>query len=553
MVDPSNVPQKGAHKDGCRQVKHKREKSKKATGAPLTASGVLANQAHGAQKITQESQLITESVKSAPKEGSETAVKPKKNKPRPSKSARARIQAAKASLTTESPPSSTGIVKPAPDVKEPRLTTVPVSASSSGVPLAKNTHSKVTPPNPNPNPAKVSESTPDSTHKSASKRGPSKTKPSTWKTAWMLKETTGRPILTIDTTSLQPDNNPIHSTEGFKTLCSYNWQNDGTIYVPGGPPKWTPPPLPTTLAQDAGHHFIDQNAARVPKYPFEPAFRALSLMNPETSLTAVDILANRNSLRKLLDLSAGKKLDPFCMGLNLINNTLVISRKERTAQHMVHGAPNSGYGHNFERAFTTPDKDLGNSSSHHRVIRYRIGPLDCVVRFEVDAYYDDTEHDTADALTAAMEKLNVAEHASSATPMQPPGAPTIAIERGTFISPSLLAEIKAKKLNRVADAMPQLWFGRTPCFINGNHEKGTVHSVSVTRAEEQFGKWEAANQEKLRKMVGLLVDIKRTVRGIRGGAGLLVYDVKGGPLKVFRARSEEGILPKDIVEKYWGV
>ncbi|EUC48689.1 hypothetical protein COCMIDRAFT_86769 [Bipolaris oryzae ATCC 44560] len=551
MVDPSNAPQKGARKDGGRQAKQEREKSKKANGAPLTASGVVANQALGAQKTIQESQLMTGSVLSAPKEGSEAAVKPKKNKPRPSKSARARIQAAKASLTTEPPLSSTGIVKLARDVKEPRLTTVPASASSSRVPSPKNTHSSATPPTPTP--TKVVESTPDPTHKSFSRRGPSKTKPSAWKTAWMLKETTGRHILTIDTTSLQPDNNPVHSTEGFETLCSYNWQNDGTIYIPGGPPKWTPLPLPTTLAQDAGHHFIDQNAARVPKYPFEPAFRALSLMNPGTNLTAVDIVANRNSLRKLLDLSAGKKLDPFCMGLNLVNSTLVISRKERTAQHMVHGAPNSGYGHNFEKAFTTPDKDLGNSSSHHRVIRYRIGPLDCVVRFEVDAYYDDSEHDTTDALTAAMEKLEVAEYASSSTPMQPPDAPTIAIEKGTFISPSLLAEIKAKKLNRMADAMPQLWFGRTPYFINGNHEKGTVHSVSITRAEEQFGKWEAANQEKLRKMVGLLVGIKRTVRGIRGGAAVLVYDVKGGPLKVYRARSEQGVLPKDIVEKYWGV
>lgn len=63
-----------------------REKSKEATGASLTAPGVLTNQALGAQNTIQESQLMTESVKSAWKEGSETAAKPKKNKPRPSKS-----------------------------------------------------------------------------------------------------------------------------------------------------------------------------------------------------------------------------------------------------------------------------------------------------------------------------------------------------------------------------------------------------------------------------------------------------------------------------------
>jgi hypothetical protein len=387
----------------------------------------------------------------------------------------------------------------------------------------------------------------------------------------MFKEINGAPVRTIDTTSLQLDNNQVCSTEGFETLCSYNWQNNGAIYVPGGPPKWTPPPLPTALAQDAGRHFLDQNAARVPKYPFEPAFRALSIMKPNTTLNAVDIIVNRNSLRKLLDLAAGKKPDAFCMGLNMINNTLVISRKERSAQYMIHGMPNAGYGHSFEHAFTTPDHDMDDSSSHHRVIRYRIGPLDCVVRFEVDAYYDDVETsgsdanpepdtaaDATDQLTAAIAKLKVAENPSSsslsstARPPRSADKPTIAVAKGTFIAASQLAEIKAKKLNRVSEAMPQLWFGRTPYFINGNHDKGTVHSVSVTHAGAQFAQWETANQEKLRKMVSLLVEIKKVVHGLKNGAAVLVYDVKGGLLKVYRARNDGAVLPGDIVAKYWG-
>ncbi|KAF2182273.1 hypothetical protein K469DRAFT_790384 [Zopfia rhizophila CBS 207.26] len=55
---------------------------------------------------------------------------------------------------------------------------------------------------------------------------------------------------------------------------------------------------------------------------------------------------------------------------------------------MIHGSVNSGYGHNFEKAFTKDMEGL-EESGHHRVIRYYMGDFNCVVRFEVDAYYDD--------------------------------------------------------------------------------------------------------------------------------------------------------------------
>lgn len=488
-------------------------------------------------------------------------------------SERARIQAAKIPHIADAHSgSTTGVAKPAPHIQKRLLSTALVSTLPPTTSSSQETHSKAILSKPTE--AKASASTPELTQKLPLKTGRSKAQ--TWKTTWMFRETTGAPIRTIDAKSLEPDNNQVCSTEDFETLCSYNWQNDGTIYVPGGPPKWTSPRLPVTLPQDAGRHFIDQNASRVPKYPFEPAFRALSIMKPNTSLNGIDIIANRNSLRKLLDLAAGKKPDPFCMGLNLIHNTLVISRKERSAEQMIHGASNSGYGHNFERMFTKPDEDMGNSSSHHRVIRYHIGPFNCIVRFEVDAYYDNPnidsttaserdKADTSDPLSEAMAKLAVAEPSPPAQPAQPaqPGRrrrqpapadkPTTAVERGTFIAPSKLAEIKAKKTARLSEAMPQLWFGRTPYFINGNHDMGTVHSVAIIHAAAQFAQWETANQERLRRMVSLLVQIKSAVREAREGAAVLVYDSKGGPLKMYQAKNGSGVLPKDVIGKYWTV
>jgi hypothetical protein len=374
------------------------------------------------------------------------------------------------------------------------------------------------------------------------------------KTAWMLRDT-GTLVHTIAASSLEPHTTAISSSAGFETLCSYNWQNDGAIFVPGSPPKWTPPILPFKLPPDTGRHFMDQNAHRVPKYPFEPAFQALSIMNPNLNLDTVDIIANRNSFRKLIDFAAGRKGDTWCMGLHLVNDTLFISRKERNATQMIHGAANSGYGHNFEKAFTQAEDEMQNSSSHHRVIRYHIGSLDCVVRFEVDAYYQgpDAAVELDEEVVDGMTKLKIHDPIPVQPAPRPKTAATKVITKGTPIPPSQLAEIKAKRFAHLNDALPQLWFGRTPWFLNGNHNDGKVHSVSIVHAKSEFAAWEEANQERLRKMVCLLQELKNVVKGMHGKAAVLVYDEKGGPVRVFEVKRDGGVLPVEIVKRHWDV
>jgi hypothetical protein len=67
-------------------------------------------------------------------------------------------------------------------------------------------------------------------------------------------------------------------------LCSYNWAaaEDGTntLFVPGGPPRWTPRALPCVLQGDSGFHPTDYNYVRQPKDPFSAVFHALGAMNP---------------------------------------------------------------------------------------------------------------------------------------------------------------------------------------------------------------------------------------------------------------------------------
>lgn len=120
-------------------------------------------------------------------------------------------------------------------------------------------------------------------------------------------------------------------------------------------------------------------------------------MDSDIDLDTVDIIVNRNSLRNLLNFVSGRSHSPFCMGLDMVQNTIFSTRKEKEAHQMIHPRGNSGCGHNFEETFTTPQEGLGNSSSHHRVIRYRLEHFDCHVRFEVDTYYDEGDGEGSDA------------------------------------------------------------------------------------------------------------------------------------------------------------
>ncbi|UPX17246.1 uncharacterized protein EKO05_0007612 [Ascochyta rabiei] len=375
------------------------------------------------------------------------------------------------------------------------------------------------------------------------------------RTSWMIRNT-NLLLRSILATSLEPDDVAVSSKPGFETLCSYNWLNDGSaIIVPGGPPQWNPQPLPITLPQDTGRQFVDLNAFRIPRYPFEPAFRALSAMNTGAQLDDVDIILNRNSLRKLLDFAAGRRQDPFRVDLNMVKNTLFISRKEKTAQRMIHGAANSGYGHSFETAFTKPQTGLNQSSSHHRVIRYKLGGLDCVVRFEVDAYYEEKHTQgpsTAagvliDDIVTSLTSLSFGQTQAS----EAPEGSTRVIMKGPPVRSEKLAELKAHKVARTSQAMPQLWFGRTHYLITGKHTEGTVHSISCNNIEEKFEDWETTNQQTLRKLVSLLKELKGIASTTKDRTAIVLCKEKGAPLTVFSTKQTITVLPTDITRRHW--
>lgn len=123
---------------------------------------------------------------------------------------------------------------------------------------------------------------------------------------WLAKD--AGPILhTIPITSIEPVQEHITRKQPHSLLCSYNWHEDSskkTLFVPGSPPKWKPPPpsppgtkpVPFILYKDQNFSNTDYNYVYEEEKPYRTVFHALSVMNPNEQFTDVDLLTDRQLL-----------------------------------------------------------------------------------------------------------------------------------------------------------------------------------------------------------------------------------------------------------------
>lgn len=291
-------------------------------------------------------------------------------------------------------------------------------------------------------------------------------------------------------------------------------------------------------------------------------------MNPTVRFDEIDVLTNRNSLRKFFDFCKGRVQESFRVNLHLVNDTLIIERCVRSTTEFLYGSSNSGFGHNFEKVATRLPRGLGNSSGHHRVLRYDFGGLKCAVRFEVDASYDDPDTggeieghdpkaesygDEITSLATAFSSIEVNKAGSGST-----GGSADTIPRGAGTVQASVAELKSRRDHRSNPKphwLPQLWFGRTRYLITGHHENGTFDEVRVHDLTEELEAWEKneVNQEALQKMAVLLSRLRDTVRANEAKSCVVLCEkaVKPPTLRIHAFTSGKGPLPASVVEKFW--
>lgn len=315
--------------------------------------------------------------------------------------------------------------------------------------------------------------------------------------------------------------------------------------------------MPCTVKKDHGRIYIAQNAARHPSSPLEPLFRALFASDPDFAINSIDIISDRNNIRKLLSFIDpsldSKRLEPFTIKAELINGTAVLCRDETRVQIFVGPKKFVGYGHEFEKAYTT--QEIHGSTGHHRIISYCLDNLNFIIRHETDGYADDALTESTritkenNGLSEMLQDLSLSKGAEKA---EHPGSKLAVRKQGRIVPQDSVLEIKTAGQNKrlpFKKAASQLWISQTNKLVRASHKEGTFDVPFVEDVSAEIAKWEENNQEHLRMLVSLIRRIIEVVKST--GDVFIKYDPEGDKLVISKRRGKK-MLPRDLYLKMTG-
>lgn len=288
-------------------------------------------------------------------------------------------------------------------------------------------------------------------------------------------------------------------------------------------------------------------------------------MGPESDFKDTDLVTNRRSLQILFQFASGNPFQEFRIDLHMVHDTLFLTRREQKTYFVVNARGTSKVGSNFESAFTTSEPGLEDSSSHHRVLRYTLGDLKCVVRFEADACCKEKKNDpeTLDQrfvnLFSSLSEEKIRAKCKLLFSTKAAAAPadipehTSVVLGGRIVPSSTMVELKTCQGANfgVKKHLPQLWFGRTSNLLIGIHTVGTFQKLVAVDVAKKLLEWEKTYQEQLRKLTWLIAELRKTARGTPGGYCVLVGKSKARKATVYTAAKRTSALPDDIIEQFW--
>lgn len=320
----------------------------------------------------------------------------------------------------------------------------------------------------------------------------------------------------------------------------------------GAPGKWAPKELPIRLQSDTGRFFIDQNAFRNPRYPLEALFRSAYALDPDFDPKAFDVVTDRNNLRKLLTMLSDTPIKDFRIDVELAGDTLLLTRWEPENTESFTGF--RGFGHEFERQFTTFPPELRRSAGHHRIVTYSLGGLKILLRFTVDGYkgdYGRPRSDGVDDLNSLIGSLQI----SSEGGIEQSAKSALKVIRGGHKVPhDSLLELKTRTFYRriqMPEVIYQLWFSQIQSLYVGYHNRGVFTELNQSnyKTNGAFDRFCRDKATILKRLIRLLEIVKRKMRSVDQKRAVLLY--KGGSLKLYERSGDWHSLPEDLLAK-WG-
>ncbi|KAK5134675.1 hypothetical protein LTR08_006190 [Meristemomyces frigidus] len=327
------------------------------------------------------------------------------------------------------------------------------------------------------------------------------------------------PIDTRDrSTSINEDESKI---TGVEVVASYNWvdSENAVMLVPGVPPTWSPPSETPQLEPDQGWRWIDQNAHRSPKAPIEPLIRAVLRQHPDYDFTNTNLISDRQPLSCLLKFAAGDS-KAFSFSVQVVGNIVIFTRKGSKTREFVGPETYAGFRKDFEKKYTKYPAAFQSSTSHHRILSYKLGALRILLRCG------------ADACLAPQAPLttNSGVGKPPTEPLQETSDNITVQGGGSEVPQSDIVELATRVDKRgfpdyAITKFPELWLAQTPNFITAL-SSATVSSkqavycrsvftpdnISIRKSADDVAQWEKNNTELISKFLKVLAATLETAR-----------------------------------------
>ncbi|KAG8905591.1 hypothetical protein FRB99_008589 [Tulasnella sp. 403] len=329
---------------------------------------------------------------------------------------------------------------------------------------------------------------------------------------------------------------------GFQSIASYSWVSAATptIIVPGAPPIWSPQPT-SRVPADSGLRYIHQNAARMgDRSPLVPLFAAVFDMGKEDILRDIDIVSDRNNLRKLLRWATGVADEDFRIDVELAGNTCLFTRVEEKVSENVQDF--RGFGDEYKKAATRNAPGHGRTTGHYQIASYTLAGLRILLRFEVDACTDagnTAEDDDLDGLASAFSALNTSTSRSGAKtkeleePVSPFRSELTILHKGSrqLVPRANWIELKTRASHKPLDwddIYPQLYLSQTAYLYLAKHNRGTFTPAEKFKlGSSQMATHASVTQAGMGKLVDGLKQILKAVRKVGDGVGLSLICQRG--------------------------
>ncbi|KAG8946991.1 hypothetical protein FRC04_011287 [Tulasnella sp. 424] len=334
------------------------------------------------------------------------------------------------------------------------------------------------------------------------------------------------------------------------TLASYTWvaAPRPTIIVPGSPRIWVNAQRRIKVSPDRGYFNVDESAVRMGTTgsALTPIFAALDhLYPPKTNtsqppspdyrppfdLRAVDVVCERNALRKLYRLANYDKKDRngWRIDVEIVGKTCLFTSIQYAKTVFLKG--NSGCGYGYEKASTTEAEVTGvETTQHHRITAFNFGSLKILLRYEVDACILPTPR--PNPVQTPLEPRSKPK-VSSPSPTFPMVSVIPLGDASSIVPQSSILEIKTRiregEMNW-SEIYPQLFLSQTPHLYVARHQQGLFTGTSVTKYDmtsSQLEKAAKAAEKPMARMYALLEAIVAAIRQEGEDVGMaLTYDGK---------------------------